>query len=163
MIASVKDEMFEQSRQRHLITMGFLTALKNNLDSKTAFRIAAEGFSNYMKNYYKLMLGKTKPRSQERFDTFRKNYENYAKKSTYCHIIESTPTTLKLRFNRCPFVEVMKEYNLSDFACAFCLSDPAFTEELLPSVTFHRKHVIAKGDKFCDHTWTYMKPKETIE
>lgn len=156
-----KDEIFEQSRQRHLMTVSLLTALKDNLDPDTAYKIAIDGFTNYMKNYYRLVLETTRERSQERFDTFRRHYERIAEKNTCCHIIKSTPTTLKVRFDRCPFVEVMKEYGLSEFSYAFCLSDPAFTRELLPGVVFHREHEIAKGDAICDHTWTYVNPKET--
>lgn len=157
-----RDEIFEQSRQKHLMTVGFLTSLKDNLDPETAFQIAVDSFNNYMRNYYQLVLGTTKEGSQERFDAFRKHYESYAKKSTYCHIIESTPTTLKVKFDRCPFAEVMGEYGLSELTYAFCLSDPAFTEELLPCVAFHREHVIAKGYPICDHTWTYANPKNGL-
>ena len=145
------------------MTVSFLTSLKNNLDPETAFQIAVDSFKNYMKNYYKLVLGMTKEGSQKRFDTFRKHYERYAEKSTYCHIIESTSKTLKVKFDRCPFVEVMGEYGLSEFSYAFCLSDPAFTQELLPGVAFHREHLIAKGDSICDHTWTYTNSEKNSE
>jgi L-2-amino-thiazoline-4-carboxylic acid hydrolase-like protein len=160
MPVSKRDEIFEQSRQKHLMTVSFLTVLKDNFNPETVFQIAVDGFSNYMKNYYRLILDTTKEGSQERFDTFRKHYESYAEGSGYCHIVESTPITLKVRFDRCPFTEVMGEYGLSELTYAFCLSDPAFTEELLPCVAFHREHVIAKGDPICDHTWTYANPKK---
>jgi len=154
------DEIFEKARKGHLITVGFLTALKANFDPETAFRVAVEGFTNYMENNYRLVLGKTREGSQERFDLFRKQYEDSAEKSTYLHIVESTPTTLKVRFVRCPFSEVMEEYGLSDLAYAFCLSDPAFTKKVLPGVVFSRDHVIVKGDPFCDHTWIYNDPNK---
>lgn len=157
---SKRDEIFEQSRQRHLMTIGFLTAIKDNLNPETAFEIAVDGFSNYMNSYYKSVLGHTREGSQERFDTFRKHYESYAEQSSYIHIVESTTTTLKVRFERCPFVEVMEEYELSDLTYAFCLSDLAFTKEILPEVTFHREHVIAKGASFCDHAWIYLDPEK---
>jgi len=160
MSASKRDEIFEQSQQRHLMVVGLLTALKDNFDHETAFRIAVEAFSNYMVNYYSLVLDGTEKGSQERFDAFRKHYERYANKSAYCRIIESTPTALKVRYDRCPFAEVMEKYELSELTYAFCLSDPAFTKEILPSVDFHRRHVIVKGDAFCDHAWTYKNPKK---
>lgn len=154
------DEVFEKAHKGHMITVGFLNALKSNFDPETAFRVAVEGFSNYMENSYRLVLGKTREDSQERFDLFRKKYEGAAEESTYLRIVESTPTTLKVRFERCPFSEVMEEYGLSDLSYAFCLSDPAFTKKVLPGVVFSREHVIVKGDPFCDHTWSYKSPGE---
>ena len=152
-----KDEVFEQSRKSHLITVGFLTALKENLDPKTAFKIASDGFNNFMKEYYTLVLKETTEGSQERFDRFRHYYGEYAHKSTYIKVVESGKNILKVRFNRCPFAEVMTEYNLSYFSYAFCLSDYAFSEKVLPGVKFQRTHEIARGDQYCDHTWTYHK------
>jgi len=154
------DKIFEKARKMHLISVGFLTALKTKLDPETAFQVAIEGFSNYMENHYKLMLGKTPEGSQKRFDLFRKKYLGAAEESRYLRIVKSTPTRLKVRFERCPFSEVMKEYGLSDLAYAFCLSDPAFTKKVLPGVVFSRDHVIVKGDPFCDHTWIYESSGE---
>jgi predicted ArsR family transcriptional regulator len=150
---SIKDEIFNKSLNKHLITVGFIKALENNLDPKLAYDIASEAFSNYMKEYYRIILGSTEKGSQERFDTFRKHYERYSTKSSYIQIVESTSRILRIKFNRCPFSEVMEEFGLSKFTHAFCLSDLAFTRELLPGVTFQRDHVIAEGDSFCNHSW----------
>ena len=38
-----------------------------------------------------------------------------------------------------------------EFSYAFCLSDYAFTEKVLPGVQFKRNHEIVKGDEYCDH------------
>jgi len=149
------DSILEKSREKHLISIGFLKAIKNNFDKDVSFRLAKEGFSNYMVEYYRLILDSTKPNSQERFDRFRKHYEYLANKSSYFHIVESTEYILKVRFDRCPFAELMKLYGLEEFTYAFCLSDIEFTKELLPSVKFDRKCLISKGDDFCDNTWLY--------
>lgn len=152
-----KDEIFEQSRARHLITVGFLKALKDNFSRDLAFKIALQGFINYMTEYYNLVLKSTEKGSQERFNRFRRHYEEYAAKCPYCNIEESTPTVLKVRYTRCPFAEVLSEYNLYNFAYAFCLSDPAFTKNVLSGVKFYREHEIVKGDSYCDHTWIFTK------
>jgi len=154
-----RDDVFEQSRQQHLLTVGFLTTLKNHFDSKTAFQLACDSFNTYMIQYYQHVMRGTKLGSQQRFNAFRKHYEQYAKKTTYCHIIASTSTVLKVRYDRCPFHELMNAYDLSMFTYAFCLSDHAFTKVVLPGVTFRRQSVIAKGKLFCNHTWIYKKTK----
>lgn len=159
MPGTMQDKIFEQSRQRHLLTVGFLTTLKKNFDKKTAFRLAAESLSFYMLYYYQEIFKGTMPGSQQRFNAFRKHYEQYANKSTYLHIVTSTPTTLKVQYDRCPLTEVMKVYDLSEFSSAFCLSDPAFTKKLLPEVTFHRCCTIAQGARCCDQAWVYKRVK----
>lgn len=152
-----RDDIFEQSRIRHLITVGFLAALKEKCDPEQAFEIAALGFANYMVNYYKLVLASTRIGSQERFDRFRQHYEEYARTSNHIKIVKSEPAILSVRYERCPFAEVMAEYGVDPFLYAFCLSDYAFTEKVLPGVFLHRDHEIAKGDDYCDHTWIFQK------
>ena len=137
------------------MTAAFLCALKASLSHEKAFEIAAKGFANYMINYYELILSSTRKGSQERFDRFRQHYEKHAAESDYVKIVKSRPHILEVRFERCPFAEVMREYNLADLTHAFCLSDYAFTEELLPGVELHRTHEIAKGHNFCDHIWIF--------
>ena len=154
-----KDEIFQASREKHLMTVGFLVALKSNLSHKKAFEIAANGFANYMINYYELILSFTKRGSQRRFDKFRQHYEEYARKSGYIKVLESKSNILRVRFERCPFAEVMTEYNLGDLSYAFCLSDYVFTEKVLPGVKFHRVHEIVRGDKYCDHEWTFHEKR----
>ena len=51
-----KDDTYQQSLRNHLMTIGFLEALRDNLDSKLAFKIACDGFTNYMNHYYNLLL-----------------------------------------------------------------------------------------------------------
>lgn len=139
------------------MTVGLLTALKNNCDEKEAFDIAVQGFANYMTSYYENILAGTSEGSQERFDAFREHYEQYAGKSCYLDIVESRSDLLKVCYRRCPFSEVLDAYGISEFSRAFCLSDYAFTKKVLPGVTFHRTREIAKGDNCCDHTWVFRK------
>lgn len=147
------DRIFEDSRKRHLMTVGFLKMLKDNFVFEEAFDLASQGFANYMIGYYNLVLSDTESGSQERFEKFRAHYSQLASESPYLQIVESAPGILKACFTRCPFVEVMKHYDLEQFSWAFCLSDAAFTEAVLPGVRFLRSHTISKGDDCCDHTW----------
>jgi len=150
-----KDHIYRCSEQHHLMTTGFLSALKESCSPEKAFRIAKKGFANYMTHHYNMILASERPNTQKRFDKFRKHYEEGARRSSYLDIVESSPKVLEARFIRCPFSEVMKEYGLFEFAPAFCLSDYAFTENCLPGVKFERAHEIVKGDDHCDHTWVY--------
>jgi predicted ArsR family transcriptional regulator len=152
-----KDEVYRKAEQGHLITVSFLSALKSSFDYEKAFEVAIRGFANYMINHYNIILVSTTPGTQERFDKFRELYKDGASKSGYMDVIESNSEVLRVRFSRCPFFEVMKEYGLSEFASAYCMSDYTVTEECLPGVKFSRNHEIVKGDNYCDHTWMYKK------
>ena len=154
-----KDDTYQQSLRNHLMTIGFLEALRDNLDSKLAFKIACDGFTNYMNHYYNLLLKGITKGSQRRFDHFREHYENYALNCEYIHIVQSSTDILKVRYTRCPFVEIMTDFGLHDFSRAFCLSDYEFTRHTLPGVVFTRTQEIASGGGFCDHTWSYKKKK----
>ncbi len=152
-----KDEIFKKKKIETLTTQSFLAALKENLDSETAFKIARDAFENYMTNLYSNILASTKEGSQERFDKFRRFYEEYAEKTPYLKIIESTPSILKVKYERCPIVEILEDMDLADLAYAFCLSDPAFTQNVLPGVKFSRTGEIARGGAYCDNSWEYKK------
>ncbi len=156
-IHDIKDEIYHKKREESLTAQSFLIALKENLDPDIAFKIAVAAFTNYMTSIYENVLNSTERGSQERFNRFREFYEEYATKTPYLEIIKSTLTTLKVKYTRCPFFEVSKDLGLDDLAYAFCLSDSAFTKNVLPSVQFSRKHVIAKGDPYCDHVWEFSR------
>ncbi|MCE7746346.1 MAG: L-2-amino-thiazoline-4-carboxylic acid hydrolase, partial [Candidatus Heimdallarchaeota archaeon] len=146
-------KMYEKS----LSTQSFLAALKANLDHETAFKIAKDAFSRYMVKIYADVLKGTDENSIERFDKFRAFYEEYAKKTPYLEIIESTKTKLKVKYTRCPFYEVLVDEKLEDLAYTFCLSDSVFTAKVLPGVKFSREKEIVRNDKYCDHTWEFIK------
>lgn len=150
-----KDSIYEKKKEQSLTAVSFLTALTANLDHNLAFKIAVDAFTRYMTSYYEKILDSTEPESQDRFDRFRRSYEEYSQETPYCHIVESSPKVLRVKFTRCPFFEILSEIGLNEIAYAFCLSDHKFTEIVLPRVAFTRKNEIAKGDDYCDHTWGF--------
>ncbi|MHA2225641.1 MAG: L-2-amino-thiazoline-4-carboxylic acid hydrolase [Candidatus Hodarchaeales archaeon] len=150
-----KDTIYKQKKEQLLSTVSFLTALKENLDHDTAFKIASDAFTKFMTAYYENILSSYEKGSQERFDHFRKSYEQFSEKTPYCDIIDSSSTVLKVKYTRCPFFEVLKDQELENLAYTFCLSDPAFTEKVLPGVIFTRDHEIVTGGEYCDHTWNF--------
>jgi len=152
-----KDEIYNKRKAESLITVSFLSALKKNLKPDLAFTIASDAFTRYMVSIYEEVLGETEIGSQKRFDCFREFYEEHSKKTPYLEILESTPSVLRVKYNRCPFFEILSDYNLEELAYSFCLSDPAFTKEVLPGVKFSRSCEIAKGFQYCDNTWEYGK------
>ena len=146
-----------KKKTESLITVSLLSALRKNLKPELAFKIASDTFASYMIGIYKEVLGETEIGSQKRFDCFREFYEEYSKITPFLDILESTLSILKVKYNRCPFFEILKDNNLEELAYSFCLSDPAFTKELLPGVKFSRSCEIAKGFQYCDNTWEYGK------
>ncbi|KKK55917.1 hypothetical protein LCGC14_3069740 [marine sediment metagenome] len=47
-----KDDILREKKLESLKTQSFLAALKENLDSETAFKIAKDAFEKYMTNFY---------------------------------------------------------------------------------------------------------------
>jgi len=141
---------------KSLTAVSFLAALKENLEPEIAYKVACDAFDNYMTGQFEGILASTEKGSQERFNQFREYYEGYAKKVPYVEVIESNTKILRLKFNRCPFFEILIDLELDDLAYPFCLSDYAFTEKVLPGVKFSRAHEITKGDQCCDPTWEYI-------
>ncbi|MFH1428688.1 MAG: L-2-amino-thiazoline-4-carboxylic acid hydrolase [Candidatus Margulisiibacteriota bacterium] len=151
------DEIFEECRKRYQLTFEFLKAMKKNLPEAEAFKVAEEAFAGFMTGNYQEVLKDTEPGSQERFDKFRKHYEQAAELRPYLTVVKSEPGELKVCYDRCPFAEVADSYGLEDMVSAFCLSDGAFTEAVLPGVRFERENEIARGERICDHMWKYTK------
>jgi hypothetical protein len=149
------DEIYIQARARHLLTAGFLSALKSNFEPEMAMKVVEEAFAKFMIRNYESILAGTQPGSQKRFDRFRSHYEEASALKDYVTIVASESSLLAVRFSRCPFFEVMREEGVGEFAHAFCLSDYAFTKKVLPRVRFRRDHEITNGDTFCDHAWHF--------
>jgi hypothetical protein len=150
-----KDKIFHEKKLAALPTIGFLKALRDHTDKKEAFRIAEKAAANFMIAHYGNILRDTDAGTQERFDVFRRYYEKYPEISPYCEILESTPTKLRVVYNRCPWAEILYEENLFLFAPAYCASDRAFTEKLLPGVSYSRNENIVKGHNSCHHVWCF--------
>jgi len=150
-----KDQIYHNSLNNHMITIGFLKTLKDNLSPDDAYNFAKEAFKNYMVHRWSLILADTKPGSQERFDMFRKKHEEIAMNIEYRNVLESSPNLLRVVFFRCPFAEIMNEHGLKELTTTFCLSDFSYTEEVLPGVTLTRNSVIAEGNDCCENIWIY--------
>lgn len=154
-----EDEVYEKKKEESLTARSFLAALKEHLDPEKAFEVARSAFARYMTGVYERVLSSTKPGTQERFDCFREFHAEYAKITPYLEILESNETVLKVVYHRCPFFEISRDEGLGELAYAFCLSDPTFTQNVLPGVKFSRNKIIAKGDGYCDNTWEFKKEK----
>ena len=161
MSQSNKDDIYQKKKEEALTAISFLEAISENVDNDTAFKIASDAFEKYMTNLYKNILASTEEGTQERFDKFRSFYEDYAKKTPYLKIIKSTPEILEVKYERCPFYEVLNDIGFKDLAYAFCLSDPVFTKNVLPGVKFSRSNVIAKNGPYCDNKWTFHSSKKS--
>ncbi len=137
-----------------LSTLSYLRAIDSNLPVQKAIEIADFAAANYLITYYEEVFIGTKPASQQRFDRFREHYLQHSLISSYCEVIESTKTYLKIQFFRCPFVEILEDEKLIHFAESSCKSDQAFTEKLLPGVKFNRISSIVTGENKCIMEWS---------
>ena len=151
----IEDNIFFQKKDELASTIIFLKAIKLHAPSEIALKIAEEAAANQSFSYYKKVFQKSDNLVEERFNTFRKNYEAYPKKVPYCKILISNKKCLQVEFLRCPYAEVLQSENLSEFTEASCASDIAFTEKFLPGIIFTRESSIVEGDKTCIMKWQF--------
>ncbi|WKZ71063.1 MAG: L-2-amino-thiazoline-4-carboxylic acid hydrolase [Melioribacteraceae bacterium] len=149
-----RDKVYLEKKKNLLSTLSFLKAIDSNLPLQKAIEIADYAAANYLITYYEEVFDGTEPASQQRFDRFREHYLQHSLKSSYCEVIESTETYLKVQFLRCPFVEILDDEKLLHFAESSCKSDQAFTEKLLPGVKFNRLSSIVAGEQKCIMEWS---------
>jgi len=149
-----KDKTFFNKKQVVSSSINYLNAIKQLLTEEEALKVAELAAANFMTDHYKKVLKGTKPGSQERFDVFRKHYEVYPEVCTYCEIITSNENSLEVKFKRCPYAEILLDEDLFEFAVASCLSDEAFTMELLPGIDFSRESSIVDGASECIMKWS---------
>jgi len=137
----------------HALAVELLRSMDGTLDRNEALSLARRAFAEYMIGYYSDVLRDTRPRTQVRFDAFRRHYEAYASRRDYIDIVSSDARTLSVRYRRCPFHELLASRGIDHYTACFCAADIAFTEACLPGVRFERNHEIATDGAPCDHTW----------
>lgn len=152
----IEDDIFRNKREALKSTIAFLRVLKNILPPKQAALIAREAAVNYMLSVYEDVFLGTVPGSRKRFDVFRENYKKHALITPYCEILISTEYCLRVKFKRCPYAEILSSMDLFEFAEAFCLSDLAMTEQLMPGVEFSRGSSIVGGHTECIMNWSLI-------
>ena len=71
----------------------------------------------------------------------------------------------ELRFyvTRCSNIEILRAYGLPYTAAALCMGDHITYDCVFPNLIFKRKHTIAVGDCFCDHTFQLRKDKQPVD
>ena len=151
----IKDKIFNEKKVALKSTIAFLRATKKLLAPDVALEISREAAANYMIMVYEEVFSGTKAGTQERFDAFRANYEKHPEKSPYCKILISTPELLKVRFDRCPYAEILLSMDLFEYAEGSCISDRIMTEKLMPGVKFFRETSIVEGQESCIMSWEY--------
>ena len=149
----IRDHIFEQKLQQSLAVLGFISSIDSNLPRKEAFNVVKEASFNFILAYYQHIFKDTLINTEERFAVFRKNYADHCQAKGYCEVVVSSRDELVVKFNRCPFAEVLYEKKLFQYAPAFCLSDIKFTEVYLPEVTFSRESSIVNGASKCIMRW----------
>jgi hypothetical protein len=91
---------------------------------------------------------------EERFQAFKEDLKSNAEKRDYLTITEESDSHIKVRFDRCPYYEVYRDYGIPEVCQKYCDGDFEAFRYVHPKLTVTREHEIAYGDGFCDHTWS---------
>lgn len=77
-------------------------------------------------------------------------------------IIQVDADTVRLHVYNCPFCEVFDLFRLPELKKYLCQGDWEYAKRNQFLWKFSRKHEIGKGDNFCDHTYSRIKPEHDV-
>lgn len=120
-----------------------------------AKRLAKVAFDKYAEDLF-VVPYKTLP-MEERWPTFRDNIIKNADDVEYS-IEKRDDDMVKVKYLRCLFLEVFRDYGLEDFVPLYCHTDYKYPAAIHPGITMTRTQTLAEGAPYCDHCWKF-KPE----
>jgi len=94
--------------------------------------------------------------ADRRWAAFRGNLLHNADDIEYS-IEKSDDNMVKVKYRRCLFYEIFRDFGLEDFVPIYCQTDYTTASGISPDIEFSRTRSIAGGAAYCDHCWTYRR------
>jgi hypothetical protein len=92
--------------------------------------------------------------ADKRWETFRNNIIHNADDLEYS-VEKHSENMIKVKYQRCLFYEIFRDYGLEDFVPLYCRTDFVTAAKIHPDITLARTQTIASGAPYCNHCWTY--------
>ncbi len=148
----MKDALYEQVRNELKLAIYFAKEMIEELGKEHALKIIGKAYQKYSNDIFsEPYLGIP---MEERFVKFKENLKAESKRDKSFSIIEASDKHIKVRFHRCPYFEVYKDYEIPEVCQKFCNGDFEAFRKIHPKLKVTRNHEIAYGDALCDHCWT---------
>ncbi len=148
----MKDPLYERAKSKIQLAAYFAKEMIEELGKAKALEIIGKAYQKYSNEhlsepYLDIPIDK-------RFPKFKEDLQAKAERDKHFTIVEDSNTHIKVKFNRCPYYEVYKDYGIPEVCQKYCDGDYEAFRKVHPKLRVTREHEIAYGDTYCDHCWT---------
>ena len=148
----MNDALYERVRQEIKLAVYFAREMYESLGKDRALEIIGRAYQNYSDDH--MSEPYLDMPMEKRFSKFKENLKAEAERDKSFRIVEESDTHIKVKFHRCPYYEVYKEYGIPEVCEKFCDADFGAFRKVHPRLRLARTHEIPRGDSYCDHCWT---------
>lgn len=148
----MKDALYGRVRNEIKLAVYFAKEMYKVLGRDKALSIIGQAYQRYSNDhmsepYLDMPL-------ENRFSKFKKNLKAEANRDKSFIITEESDTHIKVKFHRCPYYEVYKDFGIPEVCRKFCDADFKAFRKVHPRLHLTHEHEISRGDDYCDHFWT---------
>lgn len=148
----MKDPLYERVINELKLAIYFAKEMIEELGKDHALRIIGKAYQKYSNDHF------SKPYidlpMDKRFLQFKEDLKTESGRDKSFTITEESEKHIKVRFHRCPYYEIYRDYGIPEVCQKFCDGDFEAFQNIHPKLKVSREHEIAYGDTFCDHCWT---------
>ena len=148
----MKDALYERVRDEIKLAVYFAKEMYEVLGKERALEIIGQAYQNYSDNH--MSRPYLDMPMEQRFPKFKENLKAEAERDKSFLVTEESDTHIKVKFHRCPYHEVYKDYGIPEVCEKFCDADFGAFRKVHPRLHVTREHEISRGDDYCDHCWT---------
>jgi len=148
----MKDAHYENAKTKIKLAVYFAKQMIEELGRGRALDIIGRAYQNFSKDHFSEPFLDVP--MEERFPKFLESVRADAAKRDYMDVVEESDRHIKVRFDRCPYYEVYRDYGIPEVCQKYCDADFEAFRKVHPKLRVTREHEIAYGDGFCDHCWT---------
>jgi hypothetical protein len=149
----VKDTVYERVKGELKLAVFFAKEMIDELGRDRALEIIGKAYQKYSNEH--MVEPYLDVPMEERFPLFKENLKAEAERDKSFVITEESDRHIKVRFHRCPYYEVYRDYGIPEVCQKFCDGDFEAFRLVHPKLRVTREHELAYGDDFCDHCWTF--------
>lgn len=147
----MKDALYKRVENELKLAVYFAKEMIQELGKERALEIIEKAYQKYSnalfsEPYINIPM-------EERFIKFKENLKVESERDKSFTIVEESDKHIKVRFHRCPYYEVYRDYGIPEVCQKFCDADFEAFKEIHPKLKVTRNHEIAYGDDLCDHNW----------
>ena len=141
------------ARDRHLLAIHLLSALREEAGEDLAGRIAEKAFKAYTREKWNDIF-KGLP-EQDRPERFKSLMKETAQSDPGLEIISESTNHMQSKSTSCAAESLYRQYNLTSIFKIFCDQDYEIARMIKPSAGLERSACLADDESECRHRWSF--------